>query len=80
MHVRAVVDVDLVPGDLEIVSGIIPGSAFPGEEIVITAHPDHYKPGANDDRTQQNFIYTEDWRTILIDHSQAFRFSGEYKE
>jgi hypothetical protein len=28
---------------------------------------------ANDDRTQQNVLYTEDWRTILIDHTRAFR-------
>jgi hypothetical protein len=35
---------------------------------------------ANDDRTQQNVLYTEDWRTILIDHSRAFRSSREYTE
>jgi hypothetical protein len=28
---------------------------------------------ANEDRTQQNVRYTEDWRTVLIDHSRAFR-------
>lgn len=28
---------------------------------------------ANEDRTQQNVRYTDDWRTILIDHSRAFR-------
>ncbi|MHB8054094.1 MAG: hypothetical protein ACYDH3_02450 [Candidatus Aminicenantales bacterium] len=33
---------------------------------------------ANDDRTQQNILFTEDWRTILIDHSRAFRADGEY--
>jgi len=33
---------------------------------------------ANDDRTQQNICYTEDWRTILIDHSRAFRSTREY--
>lgn len=27
---------------------------------------------ANVDRTQQNLRYTEDWRTIIIDHSQCF--------
>ena len=35
---------------------------------------------ANDDRTQQNFLYTKDWRVIAIDHSQAFRSSREYTE
>ena len=33
---------------------------------------------ANEDRTQQNVRYTEDWRTILIDHSRSFRSTGEY--
>lgn len=32
---------------------------------------------ANDDRTQQNILYTKDWRTILIDHSRAFRSTRE---
>jgi hypothetical protein len=35
---------------------------------------------ANDDRTQENVRYTEDWRTILIDHSRAFRSSKENTE
>jgi len=35
---------------------------------------------ANDDRTQQNILYTEDWRTILIDHSRAFRADKEHVE
>ncbi len=33
---------------------------------------------ANDDRTQQNIRYTEDWRTILIDHSRAFRSTRKH--
>jgi hypothetical protein len=32
----------------------------------------------NEDRTQQNFLYTEDWRTIIFDHSRAFRSGGEF--
>jgi hypothetical protein len=32
----------------------------------------------NEDRTQQNVLYTKDWRTILIDHSRSFRSSGEF--
>jgi hypothetical protein len=35
---------------------------------------------ANDDRTQQNLLVTEDWRTILIDHSRAFRSTKEFTE
>jgi len=33
---------------------------------------------ANEDRTKQNIRYTNDWRTILIDHSRAFRSSRVY--
>ncbi len=33
---------------------------------------------ANDDRTQQNIRYTKDWRTILIDHSRAFRSTKKH--
>jgi hypothetical protein len=32
----------------------------------------------NEDRTQQNIRYTEDWRTILIDHSRSFRSKKKY--
>ncbi len=38
LRVHAVVDAELVPGHLEVVSGIIPGSAYPEEEVVVTAH------------------------------------------
>jgi len=33
---------------------------------------------ANEDRTQQNILYTPDWRTILFDHSRSFRSTGEF--
>jgi hypothetical protein len=33
---------------------------------------------ANEDRTQQNMLYTEDWRVILFDHSRSFRSDGEF--
>jgi hypothetical protein len=35
---------------------------------------------ANDDRTQENICYTNDWRIILIDHSQSFRCSRKHKK
>jgi hypothetical protein len=35
---------------------------------------------ANNDRTQQNVLYTQDWRTILIDHSRAFGADREHVE
>ncbi|OGD22733.1 MAG: hypothetical protein A2W03_04040 [Candidatus Aminicenantes bacterium RBG_16_63_16] len=34
----------------------------------------------NEDRTQQNVRYTKDWRTILIDHSRAFRSAKPFTE
>ncbi|RKH61897.1 M28 family peptidase [Corallococcus llansteffanensis] len=34
-------------GHLSVVSGVIPGTRA-GEEVVLTAHLDHYKPGADD--------------------------------
>ncbi len=33
---------------------------------------------ANADRTQQNILLTEDWRTILIDHSRAFQPAARF--
>jgi hypothetical protein len=35
---------------------------------------------ANEDRTQQNVLYTEDWQMILFDHSRAFRSTKEFTE
>jgi hypothetical protein len=48
IRMRAVVEATFSPGTMKIVSGVIPGSKYPNEEIVLTAHLDHYKPGAND--------------------------------
>lgn len=33
---------------------------------------------ANEDRHQGNFLITEDWRLILIDHSRSFRTSSKF--
>lgn len=33
---------------------------------------------ANADRTQQNILLTEDWRTIMIDHSRAFQPAARF--
>jgi hypothetical protein len=35
---------------------------------------------ANDDPTQENIRFTDDWRLILIDHSRAFRSDKAYTE
>jgi len=71
VRVRAVVDAEVGPGELEIVSGLIPGSAYPEEEIVVTAHLDHYKPGANDNASGSAAIL-EMARTMrqLIDENE----------
>jgi len=33
---------------------------------------------ANEDRTQENIVYMDDWRMILIDHSRSFRSSKKF--
>jgi hypothetical protein len=33
----------------------------------------------NEDRTQQNILYTQDWRMILIDHSRSFRSTWQFR-
>ena len=35
---------------------------------------------ANEDRHQNQFLITEDWRMILIDHSRSFRTSGKFSK
>jgi hypothetical protein len=35
---------------------------------------------ANEDRTQENILFTEDWRTILIDQDSSFRCKKEFTE
>jgi len=35
---------------------------------------------ANEDRTQENILYTKDWRTLLIDHSRSFRSGKEFTQ
>lgn len=48
LRMRAVVDAEFFDGSINVVSGLVRGSKYPNEEIVLTAHLDHYKPGAND--------------------------------
>jgi hypothetical protein len=35
---------------------------------------------ANEDRHQGNYLITDDWRIVLIDHSRSFRTSREFTE
>lgn len=46
--VRATVETEIHPWPLENVVAVIPGTSLAHEEIVLTAHLCHYKPGAND--------------------------------
>ncbi|MDW7761630.1 MAG: DUF4910 domain-containing protein [Acidobacteriota bacterium] len=48
IFVRAVVETEIGPGHYENVVAVIPGTELAGEEILLTAHLCHYKPGAND--------------------------------
>jgi hypothetical protein len=46
IRLRAKVDAELAPGTLDVVSGVIRGSKYPNEEILLTAHLDEI--GADD--------------------------------
>jgi hypothetical protein len=35
---------------------------------------------ANEDRHQNNYLFTEDWRMLLIDHSRTFRTGGKWSK
>jgi hypothetical protein len=56
VRAHAAVDAALSPGTLDVVTGVIPGTKYPDEEVVITAHLDHYKPGANDNASGSGAI------------------------
>ncbi len=45
---HAQVDAEVHPGQLEIISAFLRGSDLPEQEIILVAHLDHYKFGAND--------------------------------
>lgn len=45
---RAKVDAQIHPGNLEVTTAVIRGRELPDQEILLLAHLDHYKPGAND--------------------------------
>jgi len=48
VRVKAKVDAELFDGDMPVLSAAIRGKKYPEEEILLMAHLDHYKPGAND--------------------------------
>ena len=45
---NAEVTAEVHSGHYEVVTGIIPGTKYPDEELMYIAHLDHYQPGAND--------------------------------
>lgn len=45
---KVTVDAEVRAGEYETLIATIPGGDLPGEEVILTAHLDHYKPGAND--------------------------------
>jgi hypothetical protein len=58
------IEAEKVPGRYEIVSGVIPGAVHPEEEIIITSHLDHYRPGA-DDNASGSAVNLEMARTLV---------------
>lgn len=48
VKVKALVDARLFPGELEVLTGLIPGEERQEGEVLIIAHLCHPKPGAND--------------------------------
>jgi aminopeptidase YwaD len=42
------VDAELIDGEMPVLTAAIKGSRFPDQEIILMAHLDHYRPGAND--------------------------------
>ena len=48
VRMRAWVDAELIDGDMPTIDARFVGTKFPNQEIILMAHLDHYKPGAND--------------------------------
>jgi hypothetical protein len=48
VRMKAMVDATLFDGSMPVLEAKIIGQDFPNQEIIIMAHLDHYKPGAND--------------------------------
>lgn len=48
VRMKAKVDATLFDGSMPVLESKIVGQDFPNQEIIVMAHLDHYKPGAND--------------------------------
>lgn len=72
IRLKAIVKADLQAGDIGVVSGVIPGSKYPDEEVLLTAHLDEI--GA-DDNASGSASLLEMVRTLnhLIDTGQIPR-------
>lgn len=56
VRVRVLVDAELGPGNLEVVSGIIRGRERADEEIVLVAHLCHFSPSSNDNASGSGLL------------------------
>lgn len=73
VKIKAQVEADLFPGEIQVLTGIIPGTEKKGEVLII-AHLCHPKPGANDNASGCG-LAMELARTIsaAIDHGKLTR-------
>ena len=65
VKLRAKVDAELFPGNLEVVTGTIRGKSNPAEEVFLVAHLCHPKPSANDNASGSGLLL-EIARTINV--------------
>ncbi len=61
---KAEVKAKTKPGHYEVVSALIPGADLADEELILMAHLDHYRPGANDNASG-SAVLLEAARTLL---------------
>jgi aminopeptidase YwaD len=64
VRMRAKVEASLFDGTMPVLEAKISGKEFPDQEIIVMAHLDHYRPGANDNASGSAGMF-EMARTIL---------------
>lgn len=67
VSVRAIVDAELGPGQLEIVHARIPGSDRDAGEIIFIAHICHFNPSSNDDASGVGLLLeiARTWKSLI---------------
>ena len=48
VRLRAHIDAELFAGEYELLTGVLPGGDLRNEEVLVIAHLNHHRPGAND--------------------------------